>query len=79
MDANVHELATCGSPLACIILEAPVTLKMSNRDGFLGTERLALITEIKIMALKIEGSALMPANSMAITKGEWRLSLPPLA
>ena len=31
-------------------------------------ELATLITEIKIMALKIEGSALMPAISIAITK-----------
>ena len=41
-------------------------------------ELATLITEIKIMALNIEGSALMPASSMAITKGECRLSPPAL-
>ena len=39
-------------------------------------ELATLITEIKIMALKIDGSALMPASSIAMTKGERRLSAP---
>jgi hypothetical protein len=39
-------------------------------------ELATLITEIKIMALNIEGSALIPASSIAITKGERRLSPP---
>jgi hypothetical protein len=39
-------------------------------------ELATLITEIKIIALKIDGSALMPAVSIAMTKGERRLSAP---
>lgn len=39
-------------------------------------ELATLITEIKIMALKMDGSALMPASSIAMTKGERRLEGP---
>ena len=34
-------------------------------------ELATLMTEIVIMTLKIEGRALMPANLIAITKGEY--------
>lgn len=40
-------------------------------------ELATLITEIRMTALKTEGRALMPASSMAMTKGERRDSDPP--